>query len=149
MQSKLKHSELYNKMEQSRISIILRINESEKDKAQRVTNKLFVRKINRIGTTFESGKFDNVRALIKELLPLSKSILKHEWNRARDGEKWYQSARTFAEWAIALTSSVVFAIMMCIIYESLIAMHSQQSREQIDFGITIKITPESSVKPRQ
>lgn len=144
MQSKLGHSELYNKVEQSRISIILRINESEKDKSQRVTNKLFVRKINRISNTFERGDFVRTRELIKELVPLSKVILKHEWNRARDGEKWYLSAKTFAEWVIGSAATVIFAMLMCIVYESLTTAHSAQNIDQRKFGITVKVTPEPS-----
>lgn len=147
MHSKLEHSELYNKFEQSRISIILRINEFEKDKFQRVTNKLFVRQINRISTTFERGNFLKTRELIVGLIPLSKKILKHEWNRARDGERWYLSAKTFAEWVIGGASTVIFAILMCIVYESLTTAHATQNTDQKKFGITVKVTPEPAEPP--
>lgn len=123
MQSKLQHSELYNKIEHSRINIILRINVYESDKRQRVTNKLFLRKINQIASAFENFKFEKARKQIKELLPLSKTILKHEWTRTRDGEKWYQYAKASAEWIIGGSASVIMAILMTIIYVNLSALH--------------------------
>jgi hypothetical protein len=113
MRVKLDHSELYSEMLKSRISIMLRINDKEVKKEDFNRNDIFLKLIESIYKNFEEHQFSDVYEDIKRLTDASRSLLKHEWNRARDGEKRFQSAKDWSKrgmrWATTLLLALVFA----------------------------------------
>lgn len=119
MSVKLVHSELYSEMLKSRISILLRINNKEKAPQDFQRNETFLNLIESIYQKFEGGKFPDVYTDIESLTGVSRSLLKHEWGRARDGEKRFQEAKAGAEWAMGAAGAFLMAILMSVGYESL------------------------------
>lgn len=49
----------------------------------------------------------------------SRDLLKHEWNRARDGEKKFQEAKAVSEWTMGAAGAFLMALFMTIGYEAL------------------------------
>lgn len=119
MSAKLNHSELYSEMLKCRISIMLRINNKEKAPEDFKRNEAFLKLIESIYQNFEGGKFQDVYTDIESLTGVSRSLLKHEWGRARDGEKRFQEAKAGAEWAMGTAGAFLMAILMAVGYESL------------------------------
>jgi hypothetical protein len=119
MEKKLNNSELYTDMLKARISILLRINDKEKEPKNFERNKKFLNLIENIYSNFEAMEFDEVYKSINSLTAASRDLLKHEWNRARDGEKKFQEAKAGAEWAMGAAGAFLMAILMTIGYESL------------------------------
>lgn len=119
MSAKLDHSELYSEMLKSRISIMLRINNKEKAPQDFQRNEAFLNLIESIYQKFEGGKFPDVYTDIESLTGVSRSLLKQEWGRARDGEKRFQEAKAGAEWAMGAAGAFLMAILMAVGYESL------------------------------
>ncbi|PMY58581.1 hypothetical protein C1Y34_05575 [Pseudomonas sp. GW456-L12] len=119
MEKKLDHSELYTEMLQARISILLRINNKEKKPEDFERNEKFLTLIENIYIKFESRKFADVYEDIKLLTSASRDLLKHEWNRARDGEKKFQEAKAVSEWTMGAAGAFLMALFMTIGYEAL------------------------------
>jgi hypothetical protein len=119
MEKKLDHSELYTEMLQARISILLRINNKEKKPEDFERNEKFLTLIENIYVKFESRKFADVYEDIKLLTSASRDLLKHEWNRARDGEKKFQEAKAVSEWTMGAAGAFLMALFMTIGYEAL------------------------------
>jgi hypothetical protein len=119
MSKKLDHSELYSEMLKSRISIMLRINDKEEKKEDYERNALFLSLIESIYTNFESGKTAEVYKHIALLTDASRSLLKHEWNRARDGEKRFQLAKDRSQRGIRWTTTVLLALLIAAAYEAI------------------------------
>ncbi|WP_146021795.1 hypothetical protein [Pseudomonas sp. GW456-L14] len=119
MEKKLDHSELYTEMLQARISIHLRINNKEKKPEDFERNEKFLTLIENIYIKFESRKFADVYEDIKLLTSASRDLLKHEWNRARDGEKKFQEAKAVSEWTMGAAGAFLMALFMTIGYEAL------------------------------
>ncbi|WP_152613972.1 hypothetical protein [Pseudomonas sp. 11/12A] len=121
MEKKLERSELYTEMLQARISILLRINDKEKKLEDFERNEKFLTLIDGIYTKFENMKFSDVHEDIILLTSASRDLLKHEWNRARDGEKKFKEAKAVSEWTMGAAGAVLMAILMTIGYEALTA----------------------------
>lgn len=119
MQKKLDHSELYTEMLQAKISILLRINNKEKKPEDFERNEKFLTLIENISIKFESMKFGEVDEDVKLLTSASRDLLKHEWNRARDGEKKFQEAKAVSEWTMGAAGAFLMALFMTIGYEAL------------------------------
>ena len=128
MQKKLNHSLLYTEFLKARISILLRINDKEKEPENFERNEKFLKLIESIYSNFESGNFDGVYKDIKLLTSASRNILKHEWNRARDGEKKFQEAKAVSEWAMGAAGAFLMAILMTVGFHSLTAILSSTAR---------------------
>jgi hypothetical protein len=121
MEKKLDHSELYTEMLQARISILLRINDKEKKPEDFERNEKFLTLIEGIYTKFEGRKFADVYGDIRLLTSASRDLLKHEWNRARDGENKFQEAKAISEWTMGAAGALLMAFLMTIGYEALTA----------------------------
>lgn len=119
MEKKLNHSDLYTELLKARISILLRINDKEKEPENFERNEKFLKLIESIYSNFEDGNFDEVYKDIKLLTDASRNLLKHEWNRARDGEKNFQETKAVSEWAMGAAGAFLMAILMTVGYESL------------------------------
>lgn len=121
MSKKLDHSELYSEMLKSRISIMLRINSKEEKPEDFERNDLFLRLIESIYKNFEDGKTAAVYQDIELLTDASRCLLKHEWNRARDGEKRFQIAKDWSQRGIRWTATLLLALLMATAYEAYLA----------------------------
>lgn len=119
MEKKLSHSELYTEMLQAKTSILLRINNKEKKPEDFERNEKFLTLIEGIHIKFESRKFAEAHEDIKLLTSVSRDLLKHEWNRARDGEKKFQEAKAISEWTMGAAGAFLMALLMTIGYEAL------------------------------
>jgi hypothetical protein len=116
---KLDHSDLYTTLLKVKTSIALRINDKEKAKKDFERNEKFLKLIELTHTNFEAGKFDETYEAIQILTSTLRELLKHEWNRARDGEKKYQEAKAISQWVMGTTSAFLMVILMVVAYESL------------------------------
>ena len=116
---KLDHSDLYTTLLKSKTSIVLRINDKEKEKEDFERNEKFLMLIELTHKNFEVGKFDEAYEAIQNLTSTSRELLKHEWNRARDGEKKYQETKAISQWAMGTAGAILMAILMAVAYESL------------------------------
>jgi hypothetical protein len=137
MEKKLNHSELYTDMLKARISILLRINDKEKEPKDFERNEKFINLIESIYSKFEGRKFADVYEDITLLTAISRDLLKHEWNRARDGERKFQEAKTGAEWAMGAAGAFLMAILMTISYESI----------KLAFTTTSEVSPTTITQP--
>lgn len=122
MEKKLDHNDLYTDLLKARISILLRINDKEKEPQNFDRNEKFLNLIESIYSNFECGNFDHVYKDINLLTAASRNLLKHEWNRARDGEKKFQEVKAVSEWAMGTAGAFLMAILMAVGYESLKAV---------------------------
>ena len=118
MSVKLEHSELYSEMLKSRISILLRINNKEKALEDFQRNETFLNLIESIYQKFEGGKFSEVYTDIDSLTGVSRSLLKHEWDRVRVGESRFQGAKDWAKWGMQGATTILLALLMNVAYES-------------------------------
>ncbi|QUE91264.1 hypothetical protein [Pseudomonas sp. SCA2728.1_7] len=116
---KLDHSDLYTTLLKAKTSIVLRINDKEKEREDFERNEKFLMLIELTHKNFEVGKFDEAYKAIQNLTSTSRELLKHEWNRARDGEKKYQEAKAISQWAMGTAGAFLMAILMAVAYESL------------------------------
>lgn len=139
MEKKLNHSELYTEMLQARISILLRINNKEKKPADFDRNEKFLTLIENIYAKFESSKFSDVYEDITLLTSSSRDLLKHEWNRARDGESKFQEAKAVFEWTMGAAGAFLMALFMSIGYEALTtALASSSASAETEVATTLK-----------
>jgi hypothetical protein len=128
---KLDDSELYTTLLKAKTSIALRINDKEKEKEDFERNKEFLNLINLTHKNFEEGNFEGTHKAIDSLISISRELLKHEWNRARDGEKKYQDAKATSQWSIGTAGAFLMALLMTIAYESLVAAENIHTPTQL------------------
>jgi len=98
---------------------VLRINDKEREKEDFERNEKFLQLIEQTYKNFEAMNSHEADEAIRLLISASREMLKHEWNRARDGEKKYQEAKVFSQWAIGTAGAILMAILMAVAYESL------------------------------
>ena len=110
MEKKNDHSELYNKMLSSKISILLRINDNEKEEEFKKINDKVLEHVENIYSDFENKKFDDANQKIGKLVSKSRELLKYEWNRARDGEKNYAKTKKIAFWTVIISVILLFIL---------------------------------------
>lgn len=113
MAKKNNHGDLYNQMLNSKTSILLRINDKEKEKAIKALNNEFLSLVEEIHNDFESAEFDKSEEKIETLISKSRELLKYEWNRARDGERGYRTAKNAALTTVML--SIAFLVVVAIL----------------------------------
>jgi hypothetical protein len=113
MAKKNNHGDLYNQMLNSKVSILLRINDKEKEEKIKKMNNEFLSLIENINTDFESSKFDYAEEKIETLISKSRDLLKYEWNRARDGELGYRVTKFAALTTVGL--SIAFLVVVAIL----------------------------------
>lgn len=113
MAKKNNHGELYNQMLNSKINILLRINDKEKEETIKKINNEFISLVEGIHHDFESAEFDKSEEKIETLISKSRELLKYEWNRARDGERGYRVAKNVA--LATVIFSVVFLVIVAIL----------------------------------
>jgi hypothetical protein len=109
MAKKNNHGDLYNQMLNSKVSILLRINEKEKEAKIKAMNNAFLSLVENIHNDFESAEFPNAEEKIETLISKSRELLKYEWNRARDGELGYRFTKYAALTTIVLSIAVLVA----------------------------------------
>ncbi|MDI3812018.1 hypothetical protein QK414_29265 [Pseudomonas aeruginosa] len=112
MSKKNNHGDLYNQMLNSKSSILLRINDKEKEESIRNINNEFLSLIEAIHSNFESAKFDESEEHVETLISKSRELLKYEWNRARDGERGYRFAKNVALATVVLSIAVLVVVAM-------------------------------------
>jgi hypothetical protein len=110
MAKKNNHIELYNDILNSKNSILLRINDKEKEQKIKEINDRFLSLVEEIHNDFESSELGNAEEKIKSLIKQSRELLKYEWDRARDGEKSYRAAKKAALATVAL--SIFFLVVV-------------------------------------
>ena len=110
MEKKNDHSELYNKMLNSKISILLRINDNEREKEFKNINDAVLEHVEKIHNDFENKNFQGANEKIDQLVSKSRKLLKYEWNRARDGEKNYAKTKTIAFRAVIISIVLLFIL---------------------------------------
>ncbi|WPN21777.1 hypothetical protein [Pseudomonas marginalis] len=142
MSVKLDHSELYSEMLKSRISILLRINNKEKAPQDFQRNEAFLNLVESIYQKFEGGKFPDVYSDIESLTGVSRSLLKHEWDRVRDGESRFQGAKDWAKWGMQGATTILMALLMNVAYESF----PRESACQMAPGVAAS-TKQTNVEP--
>ena len=81
--------------------------------------------------TSKTVSFKRYNNNIDSLVTVSRALLKHEWNRARDGEKRFQQARACAEWVMGGAGMVIMAILVATAYEAFEATASAASINNI------------------
>lgn len=113
MAKKNNHGDLYNQMLNSKVSILLRINDKEKEENIKVMNNEFLSLVENIHNDFESAEFDNAKKKIETLISKSRELLKYEWNRARDGELGYRVTKYAALTTVVL--SIAFLVGIAIL----------------------------------
>ncbi|TVU84726.1 MULTISPECIES: hypothetical protein [Pseudoalteromonas] len=113
MAKKNNHGDLYNQMLNSKVSILLRINDKEKEEKVKTMNNEFLSLVESIHNDFESAEFGNAEEKIETLISKSRELLKHEWNRARDGEKGYRVTKLAALTTVGL--SIAFLVTVAIL----------------------------------
>jgi hypothetical protein len=116
MEKKNNHGDLYNQMLNSKVSILLRINDKEKKEKVKAMNNEFLSLVEGIHNDFESAEFGNAEDKIETLISKSRELLKYEWNRARDGELGYRIAKAAALATIGL--SIVFLVIIAVLKTS-------------------------------
>jgi hypothetical protein len=119
MFSRLEHSELYATLLKVKTSIELRINDKERKKDDFERNEKFLKLIEQNYQNFENMSTDQTDEAMRRLILASRELLKHEWNRARDGEKKYQEAKVTSQWVMGIAGAFLMAILMTVAYESL------------------------------
>ena len=79
-------------------SLHMRLNPKNKD------SKDLMLAIEEIENYFNSteGVLEELKPLIDKIRPLSKIILKNEWDRARDGETWFRASKIIAGTVVIL-----------------------------------------------
>jgi hypothetical protein len=113
MAKKNNHGDLYNQMLNSKVSILLRINDKEKEEKIKAINDEFLSLVENIHNDFESAEFANAEEKIETLISKSRELLKHEWNRARDGELGYRVTKYAAITTLGL--SIAFLVVAAIL----------------------------------
>jgi hypothetical protein len=113
MAKKNNHGDLYNQMLNSKVSILLRINDKEKEEKIKVINNAFLSLVENIHNDFESAEFGNAEEKIETLISKSRELLKYEWNRARDGELGYRVTKYAALTTVGL--SITFLVVVAIL----------------------------------
>ena len=113
MAKKNNHGDLYNQMLNSKVSILLRINDKEKKEKIKAMNNEFLSLVENIHNGFESAEFGNAEDKIETLISKSRELLKYEWNRARDGELGYRVTKFAALTTIGL--SITFLVVVAIL----------------------------------
>jgi hypothetical protein len=110
MIKKNNHIELYNDILNSKNSILLRINDKEKEQKIKEINDCFLSLIEEIHNDFESAELGDAEEKIGTLINKSRELLKYEWDRARDGEKSYRTAKKAALLTVGL--SIIFLVVV-------------------------------------
>lgn len=113
MAKKNNHGGLYNQMLNSKTSILLRINDKEKEEKIKAMNNEFLSLVEDIHSDFESAEFGSAEEKIEALIRYSRGLLKYEWNRARDGERGYRFTKFTALSTVGL--SIAFLIVVAIL----------------------------------
>ena len=113
MAKKNNHGDLYKQMLNSKTSILLRINDKEKKQKIKEMNHELLSLVEEVHDDFESSEFDNAEEKIESLVNKSRELLKYEWNRARDGEKWYRVTKfaALATIGVSITFLIVVAVL--------------------------------------
>lgn len=92
-------------------SIQLRINKNEtKGKAKEI-NDNFILSLDNAHESRKAGKTDDLGYLLEQIIKNAEPLLKHEWNRVRDGEKAYRWSKSGAL-LLLLISITTFILAM-------------------------------------
>jgi len=110
MDKKNDKADLYSQMLNSKTSILLRINDNEKDEKFKKINDKVLEHVENIYNDFENAKFDDAEKKIDKLVSKSRELLKYEWDRVRDGEKNYAKTKKVALATVAI--SIILLIGM-------------------------------------
>ncbi|AEV27735.1 hypothetical protein Dsui_3405 [Azospira oryzae PS] len=130
MAKKNNHGALYNQMLNSKTSILLRINDKEKQESIKKLNNEFLALVEGIHEDFESAEFSKSEEKIETLISKSREVLKYEWNRARDGERGYRYAKNIALITVAL--SIAFLVIVAILKISPAAPVDQKTTPTVE-----------------
>lgn len=88
--------DIYSKMNESYNDIIFRINDKEVNTNGNEINSKFLSELKRTRQLYLTGKWDSVIESCDDLREASKPLLKHEWNRVKEGEPNYQKAKKYS-----------------------------------------------------
>lgn len=99
-------SQLYEEALAAYHSIHLRINKNEKDPVVKEINKAFVHAIEEAQECYKAGEEDDLGYRLEQVIETACPLLKHEWNRVRDGEPSYRWAK---RGAIVLVCGAILA----------------------------------------
>ncbi|MEH8021119.1 hypothetical protein [Rheinheimera metallidurans] len=113
MAKKNSHIELYNDILNSKNSILLRINDKEKEQKIKDINDRFLSLVEEVHNDFESAELGDAEEKIGSLINQSRELLKYEWDRARDGEKGYRTAKKTALATVGL--SIIFLVVVAVL----------------------------------
>lgn len=101
---------MYGEILNSKNSILLRINDKEKEQKVKEINDSFLSLVYEIHNDFESANFGDAEEKIEDLIKQSRELLKYEWDRARDGEKSFRVAKKTA--LVTVVLSVMFLVVV-------------------------------------
>ena len=113
MDKKNDKSDLYSQMLNSKISILLRINDNEKDEKFKKINDKVLEHVENIYNDFENGRFNDAETKINKLVSKSRELLKYEWDRVRDGERNYAKTKKVA--LVTVIISIILLIGMTLL----------------------------------
>ena len=89
-------SRLYEEALAAYHSIHLRINKNEKDPVAKAINNAFVHATEEAQECYKAGEEDDLGYRLEQVIEKAGPLLKHEWNRVRDGEPSYRRAKRIA-----------------------------------------------------
>lgn len=105
--------DIYSKMNESYNDIIFRINDKELETNGNEINSNFLSKLMLTRQLYLAGKWDDVIKSCDELREASKPLLKHEWNRVKEGEPNYRKAKKYS---LIVLFIAVLAVVISTVY---------------------------------
>jgi hypothetical protein len=100
-------------------SIHLRINKNEDDEKAKKINDTFILSIEEAHLQRNAGEIDDLGYHLELVITNAEALLKHEWNRVRDGEKSYRRAKNSALTLLVLSTATLVFIGCLVVNHSL------------------------------
>jgi len=83
--------------------IQLRINKNENDAKAKKINNSFILSLEKAHENRKTGGAEGLDSLLEQVITNAEALLKHEWNRVRDGEKSYRWSKHGALLLLAIS----------------------------------------------
>lgn len=118
--------DIYSKMNESYNDIIFRINDKEVNTNGNEINSKFLSALKLTRQHYLTGKWDDVIKSCDDLRDVSKPLLKHEWNRVKEGETNYRKAKKYS---LIVLFIAVLAVVTSTAYLILDSCHEESSNQ--------------------
>lgn len=110
-----KRAELHGSALSAYNSIQLRINKHEKNKKAKKVNNNFILALDEAHENRKGGEEGDLGYLLEQVITNAEGLLKHEWNRVRDGEQSYRRSKNGALLLLVM-SIAAFSVVGFYIY---------------------------------